>query len=406
MIRFIVKLLSDISHSIGARLLLLVFTLGTVLLNSNFLGESGLGEVALLQFGILLVTGMSGFVAAGAVVYVRRSHRAVDIRKIAYLWCVFSSFIAAGGGVLLEIIPAVWLYASAGLGLLQSLVVFHSQLLIASGRIRANNHLHLVQTSFLLIAVSFTYLLFNFTSPTGFMWSLAFALGVSVIFSLAALSGSWNEAPTSGEIYKGSPTPLLFRYGANGSTGSILQLLTNRANLSLLDHFIGSAGAGVYSVVYYGVEAVWTIARALAPIVNTEVAAATSHIERHFITKSYLRRVLLMTLPLAILSAIVPESIYSWIFGIEGIAQPLRILVPGMLAGATSSILAHHMSAIGLHKWNARTSALGLVTLVSVGWISIPEYGVPGAALAASCAYCMQGLGLYWVWFKAGREEN
>ncbi|HIO60059.1 MAG TPA: hypothetical protein EYN28_07775 [Flavobacteriales bacterium] len=406
MTRSTVKLFSDISHSIGSRLLLLVATLGTVLLNSHFLGESGLGEVALLQFGVLLVTGMAGFVAAGAVVYVRRSHRAADIRKAAYLWCVLSAFVASGGGVLLGIIPQEWLYAAAGLGLIQSLVVFHSQLLIASGKIRANNHLQIVQTSFLLLTVSLAYFLFEFTTPTGFMWALSIALGISLIFSLVSLRGNWGEAPTSGIADKNSATPLLFRYGSQGSTGSILQLLTNRANLSLLDHFIGSAGAGVYSVVYYGVEAVWTIARALAPMVNTEVAAAASHLERHSITISYLRRTLLMTLPLALLSALVPESIYALIFGIDGIALPLRILVPGMLAGATSSIIAHHMSAIGLHKWNARTSALGLVTLIIIGWNTIPEYGVLGAAFAASSAYCVQALGLIAVWLKANRGET
>ena len=68
-------------------------TLTTVLLNSHFLGDTGLGEVALLQFGLLLVTGMAGFVASGAVVYVRRSHRARDIRKVAYLWCGVSAIV-------------------------------------------------------------------------------------------------------------------------------------------------------------------------------------------------------------------------------------------------------------------------------------------------------------------------
>ena len=141
-------------------------TLTTVLLNTHFLGEKGLGEVALLQFGLLLVTGMAGFVAAGAVVYVRRSHRARDLRKVAYLWCVISAIVASGIGVGLGVIPTEWLYASAGLGLLQSLVVFHSQLLIASGRIRSNNYLQIAQTSTLLLIVFVTYILFEIATPS------------------------------------------------------------------------------------------------------------------------------------------------------------------------------------------------------------------------------------------------
>ena len=399
-------LISDIWHSIGSRLILLFVTLTTVLLNSHYLGEEGLGMVALLQFGLLLVTGMAGFVAAGAVVFVRRSHRAIDLRKTAYAWCLLSAITASFLGVSLGIIPTEWLYASAGLGLLQSLVVFHSQLLIASGRIRSNNYLQIAQTSSLLLTVFLTYILFEITTPRGFMWALTGALFVSFLYSLFALKGSWEDGPTTGHQEATPPGPLLLKYGAQGSTGSVLQLLTNRANLSLLDHFIGSAGAGVYSVVYYGVEAVWTVARALAPMVNTQVAAASTSIERHTITRRYLRRTLILTTPIAVLAGLVPESVYAWTFGIEGIALPLRILIPGMLAGATSSILAHHLSAIGLHKWNAITSGIGLTVLVSIGWFVVPIYGVAGAALAASCAYLAQTSGLVIAFLTADRSES
>ena len=220
------------------------------------------------------------------------------------------------------------------------------------------------------------------------------------------MKGTWESAPTSGLHDTSAATPLLFRYGSQGSTGSILQLLTNRANLSLLNHFIGPAGAGVYSVVYYGVEAVWTVARALAPMVNTEVATASSSVERRTITARYLKRTLILTIPLTILATAVPEPVYAWIFGIKGIAIPLRILAPGMIAGAISSILAHHLSAIGLHKWNARTSAIGLTVLIILGWFTVPTYGVAGAAVAASAAYVSQAVGLIFALLKEDPKEN
>jgi len=401
-----VKFLSDISHSIGSRLVLLLATLGTVLLNSHFLGESGLGSVALLQFGLLLVTGMAGFVAAGAVVFVRRSHKPSQLRKVSYLWCLLSAIVASVLGSALGIIPSEWLIASSALGLMQSIIVFHSQLLIAGGRIRTNNQLQIVQTFSLLTSTLLTYLYFGITSPIGFMWALAAALAVALVFSIIAMKDNWQSAPTSGLHDLSSATPLLFRYGSQGSTGSILQLLTNRANLSLLNHFIGTAGAGVYSVVYYGVEAVWTIARALAPMVNTEVAAASSTVERRAITAGYLKRTLMLTVPLTILASAVPESIYAWVFGINGIAGPLRILAPGMIAGAISSIIAHHLSAIGLHKWNARTSGIGFTVLISVGWFAVPTYGVAGAAVAASAAYVSQAAGLIFALLKEDPKEN
>jgi hypothetical protein len=77
-----------------------------------------------------------------------------------------------------------------------------------------------------------------------------------------------------------------------------------------------------------------------------------------------------------------------------------------MIAGAISSIIAHHMSAIGLHIWNARTSAIGLTVLVSLGWFTVPAYGVAGAAVAASAAYVSQAVGLIFALLKEDPKEN
>jgi O-antigen/teichoic acid export membrane protein len=114
----------------------------------------------------------------------------------------------------------------------------------------------------------------------------------------------------------------------------------------------------------------------------------------------------MLTIPLTILASVTPESVYAWIFGIKGIALPLRILGPGMIAGAISSIISHHLSAIGLHIWNARTSAIGLTVLMSLGWFTIPTYGVAGAAMAASAAYLSQAVSLIFVLLKEDLKEN
>ena len=383
-------------HSIASRLGLLFITLATVLLNTNNLDEVGMGKVALLQFGLLLVTGLAGFVAASAVVYVRRTHSPRDFRWFAYGWCGVSAFTASSAGVALGAIPNDWLEYSAVLGLLQSIVIFHSQLLIASGKIKRNNNLQLIQVSLLLIAVIIEFIILDNNSVMGFAKALGEALIITTLVSFFMLRGSWRDKPTveDGNSDRSDARKKLLIYGSQGSTGSILQLLTNRSNLSFLDHYSWSAGAGVYALVYYGAEAMWSVARALAPMVNSEVAMADSKEKALEITKGYLKLTLLFTIPLVIVACLIPESIYEWVFSIEGVSFPLRLLAPGIVAGAVSSIIAHHLSGIGMHKWNTYTSGLGLVVLLSVGYYLIEDYGVCGAAIAASCAYSAQALGL------------
>ncbi len=394
-----IKLNSNSKHSIATRLGLLAVTLATVLLNSHYLGEEGLGKVALLQFGLLLVTGLAGFIAASAVVYVRRSHSPSEFKWFAYGWCLISAFAASSAGVGVGVIPEEWLYHSAILGLLQSIVVFHAQLLIAIGKIKQHNILQLTLTTFLLLLVIFEFMVQNNTTPEGFAKSLGAALILTTLISSFMLKETWNAKPTNFASRKDA-RKMLLKYGAQGQTGSILQLLTNRSNLSLLENTIGSSGAGIYSIVYYGIEAVWTIARAIAPMVNSEVAMADNRKERMVITGGYLKLVILFTLPLVIVACLLPESVYAWIFGINGIAVPLRLMAPGMVAGAISIILAHHLSGVGLHRWNALTSALGLLVLICSGLLVIPKMGVHGAAISASFAYSVQAISMITVWLQ------
>lgn len=379
-------------------------TLATVLINSHMLGKEGLGSVSLLQFGLLLVTGMAGFVAAGAVVYVRRSHSPKDFIALTYGWCLFSAILASYLGTKIGAIPSKWMFDAAILGLLQSIFVFHAQLLIASGKIKEHNIIFLAQAALIFCSVVFIYFIKGNSTPEGFASALSIAFAATVLLTIVFLRGTWSDKPTLKP--GGSATKILFKSGAQGQTGSLVQLITNRSNLSLLENIIGSAGAGVYSVVYYGVEAVWTIARALAPMVNSEVAKATSSTDAMNITSGYLKQTLILTIPLVLTACLTPEWIYAWIFGIDGIAMPLRLLAPGMIAGAVASIIAHHLSGIGLHRWNAITSGIAMIVLLSSGWYLIPTMEVCGAAIAASCAYSVQALALVGVWSKSNLKVN
>jgi len=75
-------------------------------------------------------------------------------------------------------------------------------------------------------------------------------------------------------------------------------------------------------------------------------------------------------------------------------------LAPAAIAGAFSSIVAHHLSGIGQHRWNAWTSAAGLISLLVLAAILIPENGAVGAAYAASGAAIIQAAGLLIGWSK------
>jgi len=114
-------------HSIATRALLLAFTTAIILLNARVLGASGQGEIAWIQLGILVVTGVSGFLAGGAVVYLQKEIPLRAMLLPGHTWLVISALLGTWGGISAGFLPAEHFGAMAGLGWLQGAIIFHSQ---------------------------------------------------------------------------------------------------------------------------------------------------------------------------------------------------------------------------------------------------------------------------------------
>ena len=388
-------------HSIVTRALLLAFTTAVILLNTRVLGASGQGEIAWIQLGILVVTGVSGFLAGGAVVYLQKELPLRAMLLPGQVWLVVSAVLGTWAGISTGFLPADHVGAMAGLGWLQSAIIFHSQLLLADHRIRQHNILQVMQAGLLLTALLVAFFGIQQESVGSFIGALAVSLGLT-----AALSVFWvAKLPAANQ--KTAPMQVvrqLWKFGRSAQTGALLQMLTNRSNLSILAQSqAGLAASGVYSIAYYGLEAMWLVPRALAPLVYTRTAAEQNRSMRLEATRKALGKALLGTAALLAIAMLIPDNWFGWAFGFEGIQPVVHALAPAALFGAAASIIAHHLSGIGKHHWNAATSGLGLITLLVLAREWAPESGAVGAAWAASAAAAVQCTGLLIAWWRCER---
>ena len=388
-------------HSIATRALLLAFTTAVILLNARVLGASGQGEIAWIQLGILVVTGVSGFLAGGAVVYLQKEIPLRAMLLPGHTWLVISALLGTWAGISAGFLPAEHFGAMAGLGWLQGAIIFHSQLLLADHRIRQHNVLQVLQGGLLLAGLLVAFFAMHMESIEAFIGALAVSLGFT-----AALSIFWTGRLPAADK---SAAPMqvvrqLWKFGRSAQTGALLQMLTNRSNLSILaQSSAGLAASGVYSIAYYGLEAMWLVPRALAPLVYTRTAAEQNRSVRLRATRKTLGQALLGTAALLAVAVLIPDSWFAWAFGFEGIQPVVHALAPAALFGAAASIIAHHLSGIGKHHWNAATSGLGLITLLVLAREWSPEFGAVGAAWAASAAAAVQCAGLLVAWWRCER---
>ena len=388
-------------HSIATRALLLAFTTAVILLNTRVLGASGQGEIAWIQLGILVVTGVSGFLAGGAVVYLQkeiplRAMLLPGIRGWSSRHC-WAHGAASAPDFYRQSISVPWPDWAGS-------KAPSSSTASCCWRITA----FVSTTSFRSCKVDccwrgcwWLFSACSMESVEAFIGALAVSLCIT-----AALSILWvAKLPAVKDV--AAPAAIvrrLWKFGRSAQTGALLQMLTNRSNLSILaQSSAGLAASGVYSIAYYGLEAMWLVPRALAPLVYTRTAAEQNRSVRLGATRKTLGQALLGTASLLAVAVLIPDSWFAWAFGFDGIQPVVHALAPAALFGAVASIVAHHLSGIGKHHWNAATSGLGLIALLVLAREWVPESGAVGAAWAASAAAAVQCTGLLFAWWRCER---
>ncbi len=386
-----------IGYSLLSRLGVLAGTAAIILLNTRMLGAAGQGEIAVFQLGMLLISAVSGYFAGGTVVFLSRTWPLSTLWRAGTVWMAFSALAvgallwAVGGFPLLSLLVLA--------GWMQAAIVFHGQILLALHAIRPHNRLAVLQTTLLAAFLGWMYAIGWRTVET-YVVSLLTALGLTLTYAGLVVRGRMGRGALRGgwDMWRD-----LWRFGRSAQTGALLQLLTNRLPFTWLGRTSGAAVAGVYSVAFYGMEAMWTAARAWAPVVHARIAATEDRGERLAVTRGLLVLTVAFTGALWGIAVALPEPVYAWAFGIDGIRRVLVVLGPAVLAGAAASLVAHHLSGIGQHRWNARTSGAALVAVVVCGAWWYAAHGAVGAAAAASVAGLVQISGLL---FALHREEH
>ncbi|MFZ8836861.1 MAG: hypothetical protein ACO2XQ_07425 [Flavobacteriales bacterium] len=388
-------------HSVVTRAALLTFTTAVILMNTRLLGSTGQGEIAWIQLGILVVTSVGGFIAGGAVVYLQKEIALRSMLVPGHVWLLCAALIGSWAGTSIEFLPAEHFWTMAGLGWMQGVIIFHGQLLLANHQIKRHNNLQLLQAGLLMMGLIIAFFGMESVSVDAFVLALAGSLGATMVVSILWLARLKNtdESITGWKAFQ-----RMWRFGRSAQTGALLQMLTNRANLSLLARSSAGLGAsGIYSIAFYGLEAMWLVPRALAPIVYTKTASETNRSTRLQATRKSLLQSLGATMVLLLIAMAMPDHWYAAIFSFQGIQPVIWALAPAAIFGAASSIIAHHLSGIGKHHWNAATSGIGLIVLLLLSNEWITTHGAVGAAWAASGAATVQCMGLIIAWWQCER---
>jgi O-antigen/teichoic acid export membrane protein len=183
----------------------------------------------------------------------------------------------------------------------------------------------------------------------------------------------------------------MLAYGLWGSADNLAETCTMRLSYFLVERFVGLGGVGLLDAATKIAESVWNISRSVASIAYQRIAKSRDNVEQKRISLQLFRLTLVAIAAVMAVILLIPEWVYTdYLFGpdFKGIREVIALLSVGIVALGGNSILSHYFIGSGKVRYSTASSCIGLGGLLVAGLLLIPSYGVAGAALSTSMAFC------------------
>lgn len=223
-------------------------------------------------------------------------------------------------------------------------------------------------------------------------WLLAAYLVGSVATVAVGLKVLWPllSDVEDGQIPSTAYAKAAIGYGYKAHLSNILAFINYKADIFLVNLFMGPAGAGVYVIAVQISERLWLLSQAVSTVLLPRLSQLSSEEDkRKTLTPLIARWVLFVTFLGSLALAVIAYPVIKLIFGAEfvGAVNPLLLLLPGIVVGAPSRILANDIAARGRPELNMYTAVIVVIVNIVGNVLLIPIYGLTGAAIATSIAY-------------------
>lgn len=192
-------------------------------------------------------------------------------------------------------------------------------------------------------------------------------------------------------------------YGLKAHLSNIINFFNYRADIFLLNLFMGASVVGVYSVAVGLAERMWILSSSVSTVMLPRVAALDgAEGTRRQLTPLIARHVFWLSL----LMSVVAWGLAKW--GIVLLyssaylesATALRVLLPGIVGLSVSKILANDIAGRGRPELNSQQSFIAFLVNLIANLFLIPRLGVVGAALATTISYSLLTLTMIFTYCR------
>jgi len=394
-------MLKQATGTVLARLFVTAMNLFVMVLAGHALGAEGLGTIGLLVLGITLVMLPANLIGGGALVYLVPRIPLGRLVTPAYAWAVVSALLAWPLIHTLHLVPDGYAGHVCALAFIQAIYSIHSGVLLGQQRITRHNMITVIHAATLLTVFAALLWTRREVDAMAYVWASYAAFGLTAL--LSALSMERRAKVIHGDHPNVARTMLLQGLWVQGANG--LQLLNYRLAYWLIEHVLGRAALGLYSVGTQLAESAWIAPRSLGMVLVSRVSNLDEVAQQRRLTLLTAKVAVAFALAVVLVLAVLPDAVFQLAFGedVTGLRPIVLLLAPGILSMSASQAFSHYFSGKGQNRHNLIGSGLGMLITASLGWWAIRQWGLEGAALTASLAYTAS---VVYQWVVFSRRHN
>jgi O-antigen/teichoic acid export membrane protein len=364
-----------------------------VVIQSRFLAPEGRGTFVLVVLSVTIVSRLLG--QLGTAVVNRMREPGADVRTLTHRALALAVLIAGWGAIAPGIGVELGLIGAAALipNVLWQTV---SGVLLGLARVRLWNYVQALSPLLTLVGMLVLVVgLDGGVEAALLAWTGAHVL--TAAFALITAREIWHPAnlpPLDGHA------ATLARLALVMGAVQVVNLISYRVELFVLERIEGLDDVGVYSIAMQAAEALWLIPAAVATAVTAPAVHETESRARRLITRAALRGLLYTAAAGAVVGLTAPFLI-PLLFGedFSGATAPLAFLLPGIVVYGPVTILVVYLSVRrGRPRLSLAVSVLAMLVTAAASFALIPPFGAEGAAVASSLGY-VAGAALAWVLF-------
>ena len=377
---------------------------GLVILQSRFLEPSGRGAYVVAVLGVTIFARLLGQLGV-AVTNRLGEDEVADPRALVQRALTIG---VSAGAVAAAVVAGVTAYATdvgadvagvAALALVPNVVwQTISGVLLGLARIRLWNYVQL-GSPVLTLAGMLVLVVWLDTGVVGAVGAWAIANVLTAVCVLVATRDLWH--PFTFPNLADPVARLLARLAVTMGAVQVVNLVSYRIELFVLDRSGGLADVGIYSIAMQAAEAMWLIPAALANAVTAPAVHEDDERRAAALVAHAAARGLALTAAVAVVLGVAAPFVIPLLLGeaFDGAARPLLFLLPGIVAYAPLTILVVYLAVRrGRPRLSLVVSVVAMVVTLAAALVLIPAHGVSGAAVASTLGYVAGGA-LAWIFF-------